>query len=278
MMKLVRPLVLMTAMAAIAGGTVSSAQDKSKATTKDDKKKDDKKKLGTIEIYKGKEGFRPLITVVPTGDASTADWKAGMRYSYDFNDDGVWDLGDGATYAGSVTTASLKVPAAFLQDSGPIAVRVRVFDKDGGYVDKTATIDMENQAPTATFSMAGGVAYVGKQMTFQFTNPVDSPLDKQAGIAVIRGAVEAVVARGHGVCARVQQAAYLVALPHVEFSFLVFRIRIERGVQAAARRRHLASGNLLKNQQISRRKRSSSGILCNPRSSQGARPPWRKGD
>jgi Beta-propeller repeat len=130
---------------------------------------------------KGKEGFRPLITVVPTSDASAADWKAGMRYSYDFNDDGVWDLGNGTTYAGSVVTSSLKVPALFLPDSGPIAVRVRVFDKDGGYVDKTATIDLENQAPTATFSMLGGVAYVGKQMTFVFTNPVDSPLDKQAG-------------------------------------------------------------------------------------------------
>ncbi|HEX3150883.1 MAG TPA: hypothetical protein VHR66_22585 [Gemmataceae bacterium] len=130
---------------------------------------------------KGTEGFRPLITVVPTGDASPADLKAGMRYSYDFNYDGVWDLGDGATYTGSVATASLKIPAAFLPDSGPIAVRVRVFDKDGAYVDKTATIDIQNQAPTATFSMVGGVAYVGQPVKFQFTNAVDSPLDTQAG-------------------------------------------------------------------------------------------------
>ena len=129
---------------------------------------------------KGKEGVRPQITVVPKVDVE-ADLKAGMRYSYDFNDDGEWDLGDGASYGGSVTTSTLKVPAAFMPDSGPIAVRVRVFDKDGGYVDRTATIDLENQAPTAIFAMLGGVPRVGMPVTFAFSNPQDSPLDKQAG-------------------------------------------------------------------------------------------------
>jgi hypothetical protein len=131
---------------------------------------------------KGKEGVRPQIQTVPTGDPSAADLKAGMHYSYDFNDDGEWDLGDGSTYAGSVTTSTLKVPAAFVPDSGPIAVRVRVFDKDGGYVDRTATIDLENQAPTAVFAMLGGqMPRVGTPITFAFSNPQDSPHDKQAG-------------------------------------------------------------------------------------------------
>ena len=129
----------------------------------------------------GVEGVRPKITIVPTGDASAADLKAGMRYSYDFNDDGVWDLGDGATYTGSVTTSTLKVPAAFVPDSGPIAIRVRVFDKDGGYVDKTATIDLKNQAPTAVFTMLGGTPRVGTPVTFQFANATDSPRDTQVG-------------------------------------------------------------------------------------------------
>jgi hypothetical protein len=126
------------------------------------------------------QSTRPTITVTPTGDPSTADTKAGFKYSYDFNDDGQWDLGDGATYAGSVTTNSLKVPSDFVPNSGPISVRVRVFDKDGGYVDKTAVIEVINAPPTATFSVSGTPA-VGNPMTFSFANPQDTPNDVAAG-------------------------------------------------------------------------------------------------
>lgn len=59
MTKLVRPLVLMTALAVLTGGAVTSAQDKAKPTAKDEKKKE---KTGTIEIYKAKDGgFRYRI-------------------------------------------------------------------------------------------------------------------------------------------------------------------------------------------------------------------------
>jgi hypothetical protein len=126
------------------------------------------------------QGTRPTLTTTVVSDPSTADLKAGARYSYDFNDDGVWDSGDGTTYAGSVTTATVKVPAMFVPNSGPLAVRVRVFDKDGAYTDKVATINVQNAAPTATLSVTGTPA-VGNPVTFQFTNPQDTPKDTAAG-------------------------------------------------------------------------------------------------
>jgi uncharacterized protein YegP (UPF0339 family) len=62
MTKLARALALMTALAVLTGGTLTlaAAQDKGKAAQKDTKKKDDKKadKAGTVEIYKGKNGYR----------------------------------------------------------------------------------------------------------------------------------------------------------------------------------------------------------------------------
>lgn len=126
------------------------------------------------------QGVRPTVTAVVTGDPSAADLTAGFKYSYDFNDDGVWDSGDGSTYAGSVAASTLKVPALYLPNAGPLAVRVRVFDKDGGYTDKVATIEVKNAAPTAQFSMTG-VPAVGNPVTFKLTNPQDTPADKQAG-------------------------------------------------------------------------------------------------
>jgi hypothetical protein len=126
------------------------------------------------------QGTRPTLTTIVLADPSTADQKAGFKYSYDFNDDGVWDLGDGSTYAGSVTTSSLKVPAMFVPNSGPMAVRVRTFDKDGAYTDRVATINVQNAAPTATLSISGTPA-VGNPVTFQFTNPQDTANDMAAG-------------------------------------------------------------------------------------------------
>jgi hypothetical protein len=126
------------------------------------------------------QGTRPTVTAAVTNEPSAADRKAGYRYSYDFNDDGVWDQGDGSTYAGSIPTSSLKVPASFVPNAGPLAVRVRTFDKDGAYTDKVATIEIANAAPTATFSMAG-VPAVGNPVQFRLTNPKDTANDVEAG-------------------------------------------------------------------------------------------------
>jgi hypothetical protein len=118
------------------------------------------------------EGTSAELSVTNISDPSAADAKAGLRFSWDFNDDGEWDLGDGTTYAGSVTATSMKVPSAFLTDDGPLAVRVRAFDKDGAKTESTAVIEVANAKPTATFQVVGSTR-VGAQILFQFINPKD---------------------------------------------------------------------------------------------------------
>jgi hypothetical protein len=99
------------------------------------------------------EGSSVSVSFSNPADPDPADMAAGLRYSYDFDDDGTFDLGDG-TYAGGVADATATIPAALLAD-GPasVAVRGRIADKDGSYTDYTTTIMVENAAPKVS---AGG--------------------------------------------------------------------------------------------------------------------------
>jgi hypothetical protein len=79
-------------------------------------------------------------------DPSPAD--GDFRYSFDLDNDGTFDVGDG-TYAGSGAEASATVPADYLAGApGPRLVRGRILDKDGGFTDHTATITVVAAAPT----------------------------------------------------------------------------------------------------------------------------------
>jgi hypothetical protein len=127
------------------------------------------------------EGVRPIIKVRPPIDPSNKDVKAGFKYSYDFNDDGAWDVGDGATYAGSVVASSLKPPASMVANAGPLAVRVRIFDKDGGHSDATTTIEVTS-AVTTTALTQDAPAVAGLPVTFRFIHPVGAPSNPAAGL------------------------------------------------------------------------------------------------
>jgi hypothetical protein len=128
------------------------------------------------------EGRPGLVRFVNVADPSAADRRAGFRYSYDFNGDGVFDVGDGTTFAGSVTAAQYRVPAAFLAD-GPrtVTVRARVFDQDGGYTEASVPVRVTNAPPTARLR-AFGKAQVGKPVTVAFGGQADaSAADRAAG-------------------------------------------------------------------------------------------------
>jgi len=136
--------------------------------------------VGTIVApATGTEGVRPVVKYLVSSDASNKDVNAGFRASWDFNDDGVWDLGNGSTYAGSIL-GKVTIPLGFVSDSGPIQVLVRIFDKDGGYVDSRATILINEVAPKATFGPLSAPTS-GAPVTFKFSTPVDSPSDTTAG-------------------------------------------------------------------------------------------------
>ena len=108
-------------------------------------------------------------------DPSAADTAAGFRYSYDFDNDGTFEI------AGS-TSASATVPASYLDD-GPATrtVRGRIADDDGGFTDYTTAITVNNVAPTATFSAPGSVPE-GTSIGLALSSPLDpSSADTTAG-------------------------------------------------------------------------------------------------
>lgn len=137
------------------------------------------------------EGSTPTIVVSFSDqtDPGFADVVAGFRYAYDFNFDGVFDIGDG-TYAGSSTAASAVVPVSVLDDGpgkllpgGILGVRVtmRILDKDGGFSEGGVGFGIRNVNPTATLSNSGPVDE-GSTATLSFSDQFDpSAADTAAG-------------------------------------------------------------------------------------------------
>jgi PKD repeat protein len=87
-------------------------------------------------------GQASTVGFANAADPSPADVAAGLRYSFDFNNDGDFaDPGDMADAASA--TASHTFPAV-----GTYLVRGRVADRDGGFTDHTATVAV-TQPPEA---------------------------------------------------------------------------------------------------------------------------------
>lgn len=77
-----------------------------------------------------------IVTWLSPSDPSSVD-AGSLRYVYDFNNDGVWDLGN-PVYggAGFSTSSTVIVPASFLTTPGLVTVKSRILDKDGGFVEQ----------------------------------------------------------------------------------------------------------------------------------------------
>src|SRR5207244_10361884 len=89
------------------------------------------------------EGSRGTVTFSNPFDPSPADTAEGFTYSFDFDNDGTFEVTDSPS-------ASVEIPAAYFADGpGSRVVRGRIADKDGGYNDYTATISILNVPPTA---------------------------------------------------------------------------------------------------------------------------------
>ena len=87
------------------------------------------------------EGSTGLVSFTDATDPSPADEDAGFLYSYDFDDDGVFEIADTAS-------PTAIIPAKYLAD-GPASrlVRGRITDQDGGYADYSTTLTVRNVAP-----------------------------------------------------------------------------------------------------------------------------------
>lgn len=117
------------------------------------------------------EGTAAVLTLTGVTDPASADRSAGIRFGYDFDDDGTFDVGT-STYAGAVTSRTATFPAALAAD-GPAThnVRYAVIDKDGGSTVYTRTVTIANVAPTA--KAADVTVDEGETATIGLTNVVD---------------------------------------------------------------------------------------------------------
>jgi uncharacterized delta-60 repeat protein len=103
------------------------------------------------------EGSTATVSFSGQFDPSAADVTAGLRYAYDFNDDGIWEVGQ-PSYSLASSADSVVIPASYLDD-GPMVrqVRARIIDKDGGFSEYTTQITVNNVAPTLVISGASNV-------------------------------------------------------------------------------------------------------------------------
>ena len=125
------------------------------------------------------EGSTSTASVNNPIDPSSVDTAAGLHFAFDFDNDGVFEVGDG-TYAGSGTETSMTVPAQFLTNGPAIrTIHIRIIDKDDGYVDRTRNITINNVAPTASISGPAN-ALAGQVIAF-LLHADDSPADQLAG-------------------------------------------------------------------------------------------------
>jgi uncharacterized delta-60 repeat protein len=103
------------------------------------------------------EGSPGSVSFSGQFDPSPADTTAGFRYSYDFDNDGAWEIGDGS-YGGSVVADSQIVPASFLADGlASYTIKARILDDDGGFTDYTTVITVNDVTPTLAISGAANV-------------------------------------------------------------------------------------------------------------------------
>ncbi|MBP7474929.1 MAG: hypothetical protein KA810_06680, partial [Pyrinomonadaceae bacterium] len=109
------------------------------------------------------------VTFSGQADPSAADL-AGLHYSYDFDNNGTWEVGNG-TYGGSGTGASATVPAnPYLLPPGTHVVKGRLMDDDLGLNDYTTaiTVNKANSTTTVTASPVGPSIF-GQAVTFTAT-------------------------------------------------------------------------------------------------------------
>jgi uncharacterized delta-60 repeat protein len=106
----------------------------------------------------------------PVDDAG--DLSAGLRYSLDFTNDGVFDIVDSSS-------PDLIVPAYTLNGPSTVTVLARVSDIDGGFTDYTSTLTVTNSAPTLNATVLAPV-YEGGSARIGFSNIIDSSSDLAA--------------------------------------------------------------------------------------------------
>jgi fibronectin-binding autotransporter adhesin len=123
------------------------------------------------------EGSSAVVTFTGQSDPSVADVSAGFTYSYDFDNDGDFEIVDSAD-------ATAAVPAELTADGlGSFTVHGRITDKDGGFTDYTTTVNVTNVAPTVSIAVQN--SGTGQNQALMLTANDASPTDQPAGFRYV---------------------------------------------------------------------------------------------
>ena len=87
------------------------------------------------------EGDSVTISFANQSDASSADESAGFLYSYDFNNDGIFEITDS-------TESTVAAPLGLINDAGTRTVRGVIKDKDGGETEVFTGVRVLEVAPS----------------------------------------------------------------------------------------------------------------------------------
>jgi len=130
---------------------------------------------GTLNVPAAAAEDEPVpVSLSDVDDRSDADRSAGIRFGYDFDNDGDYEVG-GGTYDSATEADSATIPAGELDGPGAHTVRVVMIDKDGSTATRTATIDVTNTAPTA--SLADATTSEGTPAELRFEDLADVAAD-----------------------------------------------------------------------------------------------------
>ncbi|HEY0737830.1 MAG TPA: PKD domain-containing protein [Herpetosiphonaceae bacterium] len=116
------------------------------------------------------EGSPIVLALSNPSDPSSVDTANGFSYAFDC----------GSGYSSASGTASFSCPTT---DNGVRTVKAKISDKNGGVTEYTATSNILNVAPTATFTASSQVNE-GQPINLALTNPQDpSSSDTTAGFS-----------------------------------------------------------------------------------------------
>ena len=116
------------------------------------------------------EGSSYALSLTSPADPSSVDVAAGFTYAFDCG------LGAGYSAPGSSSSAN-----CLTNDNGSPTAKGKIIDKDGGFLEYTASVTVQNVAPTATFTAPSEVQE-GSDIHLALTSPQDpSGADVTAG-------------------------------------------------------------------------------------------------
>jgi hypothetical protein len=117
------------------------------------------------------EGGSVAVSLTNPTDPSSADVTAGFSYAF--------DCGGGYGAYSAINTANCPAP-----NSGALAVKAKIKDKDNGAREYNASVPIANIAPAATFLAPTSALPEGSPFVLSLTNPSDpSPADVAAGFS-----------------------------------------------------------------------------------------------